>query len=243
MINLSCLSLMSAAIFSGLVLGISTNAQAGAQADAHAIAEIRATAHEFIIKQIDAHMVERTTVELGNLDPRLRLAPCTMGLRAFAPMGTRAMGGSLVGVQCVGPTRWSVFLRVNVVVEAPVLVAYRGLARGGVITADDLRIEVRRIDSLRSGYVSDFAQAVGMVASRHIRAGAALTPRMLNAQRLVRRGERVIMLISSGAMTVRASGKSLSDGVMGQVIDLRNARTGKRVSGRVNGLGTVEVAL
>ena len=49
----------------------------------------------------------RVEVTLGELDPRLRLAPCNR-IDPFVPPGQRLWGRSKVGLRCADGARWTV---------------------------------------------------------------------------------------------------------------------------------------
>ena len=205
--------------------------------------EIRQVAADHALHRAAPAQSERVSVQVGNLDPRLRLAACTAGMEAFDPQGARKMGSTLVGVRCLGPTRWSVYVSANVTLEIDVLVASRSLQRGQPISASAVRLETRRVGNLRAGYYTALDQVHGMLAKRNLTPGTILSPRLIKAPRLVRRGDRVTLLIKAGQITVSALGESNADGIYGQIIPVENAKTGKKMRGRVLAKGRVEVLL
>ncbi|MGE5116392.1 MAG: flagellar biosynthesis protein FlgA, partial [Betaproteobacteria bacterium] len=80
----------------------------------------------------------RVSVEVGALDPRLKLAPCER-IEPYLPAGTRLWGKAHIGVRCLsGPTRWNVYLPVTVHVWGRALVAASPLAAGTNLAAADL---------------------------------------------------------------------------------------------------------
>jgi len=61
----------------------------------------------------------RPEIVVGQLDSRLRLAPCQR-VEPFLPEGTRLWGRTRVGLRCAeGPTRWTVFLPITVKAWGP----------------------------------------------------------------------------------------------------------------------------
>lgn len=59
--------------------------------------------------------------------------------------------------------------------------------------------------------------------------------------RLIRRGELVTLLSRGGAIEVRAQGKALGDGALGDSIQVQNSSSGRVVGGVVRAAGQVEV--
>lgn len=227
---------------SALLSGASMSAgAAGSSAYQLTLDLVRQTAADFALSQVRQHDGESLTVSTGRLDPRLRLKRCHAGMEAFRPNASRTIGAGLVGVRCLGPSRWTVYVPVDVAVETSVLVVHRGVGRGQPVDAGDVRIETRRVSRLQSGYFSEVGQLEGFVAKRHIQAGTVLSPAMLRLPRIVRRGDLVTLFIDQGTIKITAPGESRSDGARGDIVRVVNAKTGKRLRGRVIGKGRIEV--
>lgn len=180
-------------------------------------------------------------VEVGRLDARLRLARCDREPEAFLPPGARLRSGATVGVRCAGPRPWTLYLPVRVRARVPVLVALRALPRGTELAAGDLAVEQREMSGLTDAYMDRVEDAVGMVLRRDLRRGDPLHPRDLRPARLVRRGERVILVSRGRSIQVRMRGKALEDGARGDHVRVRNLSSDRVVEGRVVAPGTVEV--
>ena len=73
--------------------------------------------------------VTRVEVLVGQLDPRLRLAPCER-IEPYLPPNTRLWGKSRIGLRCAqGPSHWNVFLPITVKAYGRALVARRASRR------------------------------------------------------------------------------------------------------------------
>src|SRR6187455_736115 len=80
----------------------------------------------------------RVEVSVGQLDPRLRLAPC-QSIEPYLPPGVRLWGKARIGLRCkAGPTPWNVYLPITVKVFGRALVLPAGAAAGAVLTEADL---------------------------------------------------------------------------------------------------------
>src|SRR3954462_6875490 len=83
---------------------------------------IRSTAQAYVKSLIPASAGE-STVTVGQLDGRLRLARCpSKELSASLPAGMSVQARSTVGVTCAGPVRWTVYVPVTVESTVNVLV-------------------------------------------------------------------------------------------------------------------------
>ncbi|MDQ6685787.1 MAG: flagellar biosynthesis protein FlgA, partial [Pseudomonadota bacterium] len=80
----------------------------------------------------------RVEVVVGQLDPRLHLAPC-QNIEPYLPVNSKPWGKSRIGLRCKqGAVAWNVYLPITVKVFGPALVMAQGAAAGHVIAAADL---------------------------------------------------------------------------------------------------------
>lgn len=206
------------------------------------LAALRTTVYTFL--RVHAQNLDgRTEVTVGNIDSRLRLARCDAPLEAFLPSGDMHAGTITVGVRCPGTRPWRLYVSGRIRLYRPVVVLRRALVRGAVLSSGDLRRETRDVSSLHAAFLSDPARAVGLRLRRRAVAGALLRASWLAAPTLVHQGQRVILLAKSGGIEIRASGKALANGALGQRIAVRNLRSKRLVEGVVSTGGTVLVPM
>lgn len=206
-------------------------------------AAIRDAAQQFLQAFTDSEHEGRSEIRLGQLDPRLKLRTCAAPLDAFMPPGGRSMGNTTVGVRCPDPGGWNIYVSASIDVFGPVLVTRQPLARGTRIEAEDLELVERNLAHLPYGYYTDAQPVAGQLAKRTIAAAAVITPPMLQAPRLVKRGERVSVIAERGPLKIRTSGKALRDGKSGDLIQIRAEGSQRVVDGLVVGQGVVKVTL
>lgn len=180
-------------------------------------------------------------ITVGRLDPRLRLSACEGEMETFLPQGSRALGNSTVGVRCNGVKPWTLYVPVKVAVFRKVLVTNRPMARGELINATDLRMERRNLNTLRAGFLTDPSHAIGRLAKRPLTAGTPLSVSNLAAQRVIKRGEKVTLLMDIPGIQVRATAKALGDGAIGETISVRNTSSKKIIQATVISAGVVRV--
>jgi flagella basal body P-ring formation protein FlgA len=182
-------------------------------------------------------------VTAGRLDSRLRLAACGKPLEAFVANGGAVQARTTVGVRCPDTGGWTVYVPVNVEVEAPVLVLRRPLARRAPIAALDVELQTRRLPGLASNFLSDVSSIQGRRLRRALPAGAPLTFDALDRAVLVQRGQQVTLLASNGAVEIRALGQALSEGGAYDRVRVQNSSSRKIVEGVVDENGVVRVDL
>lgn len=163
----------------------------------------------------------RVEVEVGSLDPRLKLAPCN-DIQPYLPANARLWGRSRIGLRCAsGPTRWNVFLPVTVRVYAKALVATRALPAGTVLAESDLaQDEVDLAEDSAVALVSP-DQAVGRTLDRPLAAGRSLRQAHLKARQWFAAGETVQLVAQGPGFRVAGAGQALTAGVEGQPVRIR----------------------
>ena len=206
-------------------------------------AAIRTTAESYLQAIINGQHEGRTEIRLGQLDPRLRLKACHAPLESFTPPGARSLGNTTVGVRCPDKGGWSIYVAAHIDAFGPVLVTRQPLSRGSVARSSDFELVERNLGDLPYGYYTDMEAITGMVAKRTITAATVVTPQMLQAPKLVRRGDRVIVIAETGSLSIRSSGKALGDGTSGDLVRIEAASSGRIVDGIVVSQGVVKVTL
>lgn len=203
--------------------------------------EILTAAREFLVSELAGRYLEEPEIGIDPLDPRLRLTRCDEPLEAFLPAGGKLMGNTSVGVRCHAPKAWSLYVSAKISAYAEVLVAARVIPRSTHLAASDVTFERRNLSRLPYGYLTDVAELEGLMSTRRLNSGTVITPSSLKAAPMVKRGERVILSVDSGGLTIRAAGTAMQEGTRGQRIRVRNINSKRVVEGVIIGPGLVEV--
>lgn len=120
----------------------------------------------------------------------------------------------------------------------PVLVAARALERGRPVVADDLRVSM---ETMRPGQLTEVRDIIGKAPRRDFREGEPLGERWLTAPPIIERGDQVEIVVSQGALSIRARGEALERGAVGDDVRVRITANSRVVRGRVVDSSTVEV--
>jgi flagellar basal body P-ring formation protein FlgA len=209
-----------------------------ASAETQGASEIRSAVDAFVRSQT-AGLQGRVESVAGTVDPRLKLSLCE-SLEAFLPTGARLWGNSTVGVRCLHPERWSLFVPVQVRVWADVVVSARALARGQVLAAEDLATQSLDLTQLPQGVYSDPGAVVGKVAGTQIAGGMPLRADMLRTATVVLQGQTVRVVFTGDGLRVTSDGRALGNAGIGEPVQVRTA-SGKVLKGIVQAAGVVEV--
>jgi len=217
-------------------------ASAASQWQSHAA--IRDTAQSFLQAfASNQHQGNRSEVKLGKLDSRLRVKKCDSALEAFMSPGGRTSGNTTVGVRCPDVGGWSIYVAARIDIYGPVLVARQPLARGSTIQETDLEPVERNLSNLPYGYYTDSQSIAGQLAKRNITAATVITPQMLQAPKLVKRGQRVTLIVETGPLKIRSTGKAMSDGKSGDLVSVKSDGSLRVVDGIVVSPGVIKVTL
>jgi len=137
----------------------------------------------------------RLKTHVKSLDARLKLRQCQHDLETFLPDHvTELRRNATVGVRCTAPKPWKLYVPVQVAIYRPVLVADRPLGRDAVLSAADVRIDERDVAAVHAAYLTDLQQLNGKVLRRSLAEGTLITIDHLNEERIVKRGQSVILL-------------------------------------------------
>lgn len=184
----------------------------------------------------------RIEVVLGQLDPRLKLAPCDK-VQAYMPAGVQMWGKTRVGLRCEqGPVRWNVFWPVTVKVWAQGLVAASPLRPGNLINSADLNMAEVDLAAQTSPAVIRAADVVGRSVLRSVEPGQSLRQDDIKARRWFAAGDLVQLTVRGEGFQVASEGMALTPGDEGRCARIRTD-SGRVVCGQPVGDRRVELSL
>jgi flagellar basal body P-ring formation protein FlgA len=176
-------------------------------------------------------------VEIGALDPRLRLSACPLPDIALPPTNSAMMTAK---VTCTIPA-WTLYVPVRLHAWVDAVVAAVNLMPETTLNAGDLTRG--RVDMMghSGGLVTDPAEAAGKILRVGLPAGAPLLSPFLEAPVVVHRGQKVLLTLSDSTMTILAPALALEDGRVGESIEVENPDSKKTMRATVTDDGSVEM--
>lgn len=184
----------------------------------------------------------RVSVEIGQLDARLRLAPCQQ-VQPYLPPGMSMWGKTRVGLRCTdGLARWNVTLPVRVAVFGRAVVATGPLPAGVNLSQDQLALADIDIAAEPGAVYTDPAQLVGRVLARPLAASDAIRAPALKSRQWFAAGETVQVQAVGEGFAVASEAQALNAGLEGQEVRVR-FESGRVASGRAVGERRVELLL
>ena len=174
------------------------------------------------------------------LDTRTQLSPC-QAFEPFLPQGSRLWGKANLGVRCLGPSSWTIYVPVQVSVTGNYVVSARNLAGGSLVSSTDITLRSGDLSTLPTSILTDPAQAVGKTLKNGVAGGQPLRSDLLIAPWAVQQGQSVKTVSNGPGFSVSSEGKALNNAAEGQVVQVRTGN-GQTVSGIARPGGIVEVS-
>lgn len=229
-----------------VLLSPSAHAQASPVGESGVLqAYVQTLLHDQALPQADSSKKSapwRVEVVLGQLDPRLKLAPCDK-VKAYVPAGMRLWGNTRVGLRCEqGAVRWNVYWPVSVKVWGQALVAVGTVRPGAPLAMEDLRMAEVDLASHASPAVLRAEDVVGRTVVRQLSAGQSLRQEDVKARRWFAAGDPVRLTVKGSGFSVGSEGTALTAGDEGQCAKIR-LDGGRVVCGEPVGARQVEILL
>ena len=184
----------------------------------------------------------RVDIEIGKLDPRLRLAPCRRIEPRLPPLGA-LWGRTRIALRCVeGEKTWQVWLPVQVKVFAPALSPARALAAGTLLGAEHVQLVEVDWAAQAQAPLTRAEDLIGRTLGRAVQAGQALYRTDLRQRQWFAAGDTVRVRARGNGFTVSGEGQALGAGIEGQPVRVRT-ESGRVLSGQPVAAHQVEVSL
>ncbi len=204
------------------------------------------------IQAIIAQYIKKNSNNLPEAE--IRFVPSSLPLPFTLPTGdlTQEVLPSNPGI--LDSSRFSIIFRVDdkvvknmsirgeVEALARVVVSAGPLKRGQILLPKNLSTAVMDISSMSNPGL-EVDNFIGKKLQRSMRAGSPVSLSMVESLPVVRRGERVKIVINSGQMRLTATGLARSDGILDEMIRVQNINSNKIIHCRVAAPGLVEVLL
>lgn len=223
--------LLALALAGGGCLAVGAHATPSWQAGV--LADLQRLATERALTVADG---ARVVVQVGQPDPRLRLAPCEQ-IQAFTPPGVPAAGRTRLGLRCErGATLWKVSVPVTVQLWRPALVARGPLAMGTPLDAEHL--DLAEVDTAATAETPFrlLTEVQGRQLARPLDAGEPLRPADLKARQWFAAGDTVRVVALGAGWRIVTEGQAVSAGIEGRPARVKTEQgrllTGKAVAER-----------
>lgn len=110
-----------------------------------------------------------------------------------------------------------------------------------MISADHITMRKLNISNTRGDYLTQPEEVIGMTVKRRVRDRQPITLNQLESPLLVERGQRVMMVAEQNGVEAHTMGEAMKKGRKGEIIKVKNERSGRVVSAVVTDLGVVSM--
>lgn len=205
----------------------------------HAQSSFQETLDDYLRTQTQG-LPGKVTYSIGQLDPRTQLSPC-QAYEPFLPHGNKLWGKSTVGIRCLGPSTWTIYVPVQVNVSGDYLVSARTMPAGYVVGGADIVVRNGDLGKLPANVLTDQSQAIGKTVKNGFAAGQPLRNDQLMAPWAVQQGQSVKTRSSGPGFSVSSEAKALNNAVEGQIVQVRT-HNGQTLSGIARTGGIVDIS-
>lgn len=195
------------------------------------------------VNDLHGKRFSRVESDIQQIDSRMQLPLCDQPLKVEHRPADRLAGRLTFKTSCEGNTRWSTHVAGNIRIFDQVVVAATGIPDGTHLSNKDLTLQEQDVSLQHRGYFQSREELIGFMTKRTISAGQIITPLQVDPARLVSKGENVAILAEGSGILIRTSGVALTDGAMGDLIQVRNTKSNKIVEGRIVAPGQIKVSL
>lgn len=199
---------------------------------------MRQEAQTWLARQVEqAYPDSIVRVEVGPLDSRLRMADCE-NLRFFLSTGARLWGGGSLGMKCVAPSTWILYLTYQVQLTGPALTAQRPIPARQLLGPGDATLSNVRYEQDPGSYLREIPP--GAVTQRSMNRNQPILVHDLILPDVIQAGAKVRVRVQGRGFSVAQEGKALNTSKAGGTVQVKMP-TGRIVRGMANQAGEVEI--
>ncbi|OIQ82012.1 flagella basal body P-ring formation protein FlgA precursor [mine drainage metagenome] len=200
---------------------------------------IQATVEAFVQEKLAAQPGENTFT-VSRIDARLKLTRCDQP-EPYLPSGNRLWGNVSVGVRCLSPSAWTIYVPVSIKVSRQVVVSARPISSGQTIQAEDVQLQQRDITMFAGSALTAPDQAIGKNSAVPVPSGTVLRTEMLRIANIIQQGQTVRLVAQGTGFRVSSEGTAMNNARPGQVVSIKT-RSGQIIKGIAVSEGVVEVS-
>lgn len=183
----------------------------------------------------------RVEVVVGQLNPRLHLAPCER-IEPYLPPNLRMWGKSRIGLRCTrGAVAWNVYLPITVKVWGRALVVPAGAMAGSIVADADLEEAEVDLAEEPSAAFTDRKLVAGRALAQSLRPGQTVRLNHIKARQWFAAGDSVRVVALGENFALESVGQAVTNGIEGQSARVRT-ESGALVTGTPSGERRMEFA-
>ncbi|MET1257250.1 flagellar basal body P-ring formation chaperone FlgA [Aliikangiella maris] len=202
------------------------------------IEEIQNAAKKFLEEMPLAADNPNVEIEVGAIDSRLRLVKCEQPLDIFLPQGVRHRGKTSVAVHCQSPVAWKIIIPATITQYQMAWVVTHRVSPGELLTMQDIQLQKVKTPHHQRQPLLNKDKILSANPRRMMRKGSIIYQDSLC---LVCRGETVSVSADNEFFSISVEGVALSDAILGETAQIRNAKSMQTFSAQVTGKNQLSV--
>jgi|GEM_PF-2996483 len=176
-------------------------------------------------------------IDIKEPDRRLTLKNCHHTPTTNTAKPLPRSGKVTVKVHCDQPAEWSIYLPATIQRHVTLWNSRQNIDRGALVEAEDIESNSHWLIDVPAGAVELAEEIVGMVARQSIQSGKVIKYRQLEQPLAIHKGQRVTVAVKEPGFVLATEVIALENGTLGATIKVRNARTEKLLSAKVDTSG------
>ncbi len=186
---------------------------------------------------------EIVVIERIQLPKSLRLPTGTVSYKTDFRLPRRGVGAVSFQVEILvdGASKERISGSLYTDMMVPVLKAERAVARGELVRADACKETTIRLSEVRGNPVRTEDLPKALRTKRDLMPGDLVTWYNVEREILVQRGQTVRLVLQSAGIRISTLGRVSSQGALGDLVEVVNAKSGKKLQGYVVDRQTIRV--
>ena len=186
---------------------------------------------------------KQQVVNFSSQPEQIKLPPGSISYKTISQTRANQFGREIIWLAVLvnGQEQAKVKLSGDIHLFGDVVCVARNLERHTILTSDDVEIVRRNVTMLGPDFISDPQRVIGQELKTTLQPGAILYSRLLKNPAIVKRGDLVSILAKSGPLTVRAAGQVKTPGARGDIVQVKNLMSRRKIYARVIGPNEVQV--
>jgi flagella basal body P-ring formation protein FlgA len=197
----------------------------------------------FIKSNVEKHIAVpaqgELLIDVSQIDPRISLQACLSPLLANIPEKHNGRNVN-VKIVCNDEKSWHLFVPVKVQTIMPILVTSTRITKGTLLDNSNMEVIFKDRAKIRGTVLSEAKIVIGARSKRNLSKGSAITNKNTC---FVCKGQPVNIIAKSSGFEIKSSGTAMRDGSLGDVISVKNDKSGRLVRGQVNAINQVVINL
>tara|TARA_R110000737_G_scaffold327468_1_gene341744 strand:- start:361 stop:1053 length:693 start_codon:yes stop_codon:yes gene_type:complete len=193
----------------------------------------------YVKNQVSVPAQGKLNIEVSEIDPRISLQPCFSPLKANIPEKHKGRNVN-VKIVCPDEDSWQLFIPVKIQTIVPVLVTRMRINKGTLLNDSNIEVVFKDSGQIRGTVLTDPSIVTGARTKRNLSQGSAITDKNTC---FVCKGQPVNIIAKSVNFEIKSYGIALEDGSLGELIPVKNTKSGRVVHGQVNAINQVVINL